>query len=74
MTRTKLVDSINNLVKSIEDVDLLESLYEMLKNHKSSKPGELWNSLTQTQKDEVLQAYEESEVESNLISMEEICR
>ncbi len=72
MTRAKLVDNINNLVNSIEDMDLLESLYEMLKSHKTIKPGELWNSLTQEQKDEVLKAYEESEDEENLIPMEKI--
>lgn len=72
MTHTKLVDSISNLIKSIEDVELLESLYEMLKNHKSSKPGELWNSLTQEQKDQVLKAYDESEDEDSLIPMEKV--
>lgn len=72
MTRAKLVDNISKLIRSIEDVDLSESLYEMLKSHKSSKPGEMWNSLTQTQKDEVVKAYEESEDESSLIPMEKI--
>lgn len=72
MTRTKLIENINNLVKSIESEDLLQSLYEFLKSNKNSKPGALWNSLTQEQKDEVLQAYEESEHEENLIPMEQI--
>lgn len=72
MTRTKLVDNISNLIQSIEDVDLLESLYEMLKSHKSSNPGELWNSLTPEQKEHVLKAYEESENDESLIPMEKI--
>ncbi|MBK9222984.1 MAG: hypothetical protein IPO16_12820 [Saprospiraceae bacterium] len=72
MTRPKLVDNISNLIKSIEDEELLQSLYDMLKRHKSSKPGELWNTLTLEQKDEVLKAYDESDDEESLIPMEEI--
>lgn len=44
----------------------------MLENHKSSKPGELWDTPTQTQKDEILLAQEESEVESTLIPIKKI--
>lgn len=72
MTRAKLLDNLSNLINSIEDEALLQSLYDMLKRHKSSKPGELWNSLTQEQKDEVLKAYDESDDEESLIPMDEI--
>ncbi len=72
MTRTKLIENIYTLVKSIDNEELLQSLYELLKRHKNSKPGELWNSLTEEQKNEVLKAYDESEHEENLIPMEQI--
>ncbi len=72
MTRTKLIENIYTLVKSIDNEELLQSLYELLKRHKNSKPGELWNSLTEEQKNEVLKAFDESEHEENLIPMEQI--
>ncbi|MEP7195966.1 MAG: hypothetical protein ABI851_05560 [Saprospiraceae bacterium] len=72
MTRNTLINNISALVQSIENEDFLQSLYELLKNHKTIKPGELWNSLTQDQKDQVLKAFEDSENEENLIPEEKI--
>jgi hypothetical protein len=72
MTRTKLIENIQSLVKSIESEELLQSLYDFLKRHQNAKPGQLWNSLNEAQKEEVLKAAEESEHVENLIPMDQV--
>jgi len=72
MTRTKLINSISELIQHINDEELLQSLYDMLKRHNSAKSGELWSSISPEQKEKVLKAYEESENDENLIPVENI--
>ena len=43
-----------------------------LKVRETTKPGGLWNSLTEEQKQEVLLAYEESDDENNLVDIEKV--
>lgn len=63
---------IHEIVDRIQNEQLLQTLYDFLKVRESHKPGGLWNSLTEEQKQEVLLAYEESEDETNLVDREEV--
>ncbi|MBK6858988.1 MAG: hypothetical protein IPK91_13210 [Saprospiraceae bacterium] len=72
MTRTKLINSISELIQHINDQELLQLLYYMHIRHSSAKSGELWNSISPEQKEEVLKAYEESKNDENLIPVENI--
>lgn len=63
---------IQKLVDQIEDPQMLETLYDFLKNNQSGQGGELWQSLSETQKQAVLKAFEESENYDNLIPSERV--
>ena len=45
-----------------------------LKTRESSKPGDIWESLSDEQKKEVLVSYEESEDAKNLIALKEVIK
>jgi len=56
------------LIDEVENPDLLLRFFEIMKqNAKPSKKG-LWDTLSSPEKNEVLDAYEESKHEGNLIS------
>lgn len=67
MGTVELKTNIHKIVDSIQNEQLLQTLYDFLKTRENSQTGQLWNSLTEEQKKEVLLAYEESEDENNLI-------
>jgi hypothetical protein len=58
--------NLHKIVGRIEDERLLRAIYSFLKERERSEDGEMWKSLTEEQKKEVLQAFEESENPSNL--------
>jgi len=68
----KIKDEFHHLIDSIDDEQLLKGYYELIQNLNSGENGQLWNSLTEEQKREVLLAYEESFDSANLIPHEEI--
>lgn len=72
MGDVELKSSIHKMVDEIQNQQLLQTLYDFLKVRKTAKPGQLWDSLTEQQKQQVLLAYEESENESNLIDRDEV--
>jgi hypothetical protein len=43
-----------------------------LKSKENGKPGGLWDTLTEQQKQEVLLAYDESEDENNLLDRDQV--
>ena len=69
-----LRSNIHKIVDRIQSEQLLQTLYDFLKVRETNKPGRLWDSLTEEQKQEVLLAYDESEDENNLIDREKIFR
>jgi hypothetical protein len=71
MGTVKLRRSIHKIVDKIDNEELLQTLHDFLKIRTTTKPGRLWDSLTEKQKQEVLLAYEESEDESNLVPKDE---
>ena len=74
MSTVELKASLHQLIDGIQNSNLLESLHDILSERKNSKDGHLWNSLTDSQKKEVLDAYLESEDPDNLTSHSEVLR
>jgi hypothetical protein len=72
MGTVELRSNIHDIVDRIENEQLLLALYDFLKVRETTKPGELWNSLTEEQQNEVLLAYDESEDENNLIERHKV--
>ncbi|HPW62824.1 MAG TPA: hypothetical protein PLJ13_11040 [Cyclobacteriaceae bacterium] len=72
MEAIELKSNIHKIVDGIQNEQLLKTIYDFLKVRETNKPGQLWNSLTPEQKEELLLAYDESEDESNLIDREKV--
>ena len=64
MNSIELKTNIHNIVDLIQSEQLLRTLYDFLKIREKDTSGSLWESLTETQKQEVLLAYEESDDDS----------
>ncbi|MDO6437360.1 hypothetical protein Q4534_08090 [Cyclobacterium sp. 1_MG-2023] len=63
----ELKSNLHKVIDGIEDEKLLHAISFFLETAEKSEEGLLWKQLTEEQKKEVLQAYEESEDMSNLI-------
>ena len=74
MNTTKLKSNIHQIVDRIQSEQLLETIYGFLKTRETTKPGEIWNSLTDEQKKEVLLSFEESEDENNLVDIDDVIK
>lgn len=72
MEAIELKSNIHKIVDGIQNEQLLKTIYDFLKVRETNKPGQLWDSLTAEQKEEVLLAYDESEDERNLIDREKV--
>jgi len=55
----------HELINHVDDPELLLQFYDAI--NRSVQPGSLWQSLSKEQQQGVLDAYDESEEESNLI-------
>jgi hypothetical protein len=71
MGKAELKSSIHKIVDGIQNEQLLQTVYDFLKERESSDSG-VWDTLTEKQKNEVLLAYDESDDEDNLIAREKI--
>lgn len=74
MRTTKLKSSIHQIVDRIQSEQLLETIYDFLKTRENTKPGEIWKSLTDEERSEVLLSFEESEDEQNLVDIDEVIK
>jgi len=72
MNTLELKSSIHKTVEGIQNEELLQTVYDFLKSRQMNKSGEMWNSLTEEQKNEVRITYEESEDENNLKDVDEL--
>lgn len=72
MGTAELKSNLHKMVDRIEDERLLSAIYSFLNERENSEEGRMWNSLTEDQKKEVLQAFDESEDNSNLINDEDV--
>ncbi len=72
METVDLKSNLHQILDKIDNEQLLRSIYEFLKEREDSYAGQIWNSLTEQQKKEVYQSYEESEHDENLKSWEDV--
>lgn len=74
MSTTEIKTNLHKIVDRIEDERLLRVIYDFLVVSEKSNEGQLWKTLTTEQQQEVLQAYEDSENDSNLIDDKDVWR
>lgn len=67
-----LKSNLHKIIDGIEDEQLLHAIFSFLEKREYTKEGLLWKQLTDEQKKELLQAYEDSEDEANLIDDKDI--
>ena len=68
----KIKDEFHHLIDTIEDEQLLKSYYQLIQSINVSSGGKLWSALSETEKQELLLAYDESFDEKNLLSHEQV--
>lgn len=74
MSTTEIKLNLHKIVDRIDDERLLRVIYEFLEVREKSIEGQIWNTLTPDQQKEVLQAYDDSENDSNLIDDKDVWR
>ena len=67
MKQTDIRSSFHKLIDEIDNENLLMKFYDLLNKSSDQKEGELWNQLSEEQKNEILLAESESHYEKNLI-------
>ena len=72
MSITEVRNKFHALIDEVENPLLLEKFLEIMKQSSKNKNSKLWNSLSASEKDEVLKAYEESKNDANLIANEDV--
>jgi len=72
MSAIELRTNLHKIVDRIDDERLLKAIYSFLEVREKSSEGQIWKSLTEEQKKEVLDAYDESENDANLIEDKDI--
>lgn len=63
---------LHKMIDGIQSEKLLRILYDFLKIREGSEPGQLWDSLTEAQKQELFLSYKESEVEDKLVEKNKV--
>jgi hypothetical protein len=74
MTTLEIKNSFHHLIDSIDNDQLLLKFYELMKNRTSTKDGNLWTRLTVEEQQELLDAFEESKDQENLISQDDMMK
>ncbi len=74
MSTVELKSKVIKLVEDIQNEELLETLFEFLSNRKKATAGAMWDDLTADQKQEVLDSFEESEHEDELVEKDKLFR
>lgn len=74
MSTTDIKTNLHKIVDRIDDERLLRVIYDFLEVREKSTEGQIWKTLTPEQQQEVLQAYHDSENDSNLIADKDVWR
>lgn len=67
MTTIELKNNLHKVIDSINNDLLLSKFYLVIMNMKNVSDGDLWNSLSKEQQEELIISDEESEDENNLV-------
>lgn len=70
MKQSEIKSNFHQLIDEIDNERLLMKFYDLLIKLKVQKEGELWNQLSEEQKNEVLLAESDSHYQKNLIDHE----
>lgn len=65
-------EEFHNLIEEIKDEKALKGYFELIKRLNENHTGELWDALSQAEKEELLLAYEESLDSKSLIDHETV--
>lgn len=65
-------EQFHKLIDDIQDEESLKSYDSLIQRFQKRQPGDLWNSLSNDEKQELLIAYEESLDSGNLISHNQV--
>ena len=68
--QSEIKKSLHRLIDEIDNDQLLVKFYDLLSKSKEQNEGELWNQLSDKQKDELLIAESDSHYKKNLIDHE----
>lgn len=72
MNTIELKQNFHHLIDSIDNENLLINFYDLIKKKSSAKEGQLWDQLTDTERDELLLSLEESKNPENLVPHEQM--
>ena len=72
MTTQAIKREFHELIDKIDNQLLLERFYKALSYSHSNSKFELWDSLNDTQRQEIIDAFEESNDDKNLVNFEDI--
>lgn len=72
MGTIELKSDLRRILDKIEDEQLLRAIYDFLKQSENAEVGQIWKTLTDEQKKEVYESYEESKDDRNLTSWENV--
>ena len=72
MGTIQLKSDLQKINEQIDNEQLLQTVYDFLKQREDSKEGEFWKSLTEDQKREIYLSYEESEDDKGLIAWDKL--
>jgi hypothetical protein len=65
-------EDFHHLIETIDDEQLLKGYYQLIQQLNNNQTGNLWKNLSETEKQELLLAYDESFEEKNLLSHEQM--
>ena len=74
MNAIELKKNFHLLIESIDNDNLLNIFYDILKRRSNAQEGDLWNRLSKEEREELLLAFEESDKPENLISQEKMTK
>ncbi|WP_340152954.1 hypothetical protein [uncultured Marivirga sp.] len=72
MGTIELKSNLHKIVESIDNEQLLQPIYDFLKQSENSKEVQFWKTLTENQKKEIYLSYEESQDSKKLINWEKV--
>ena len=72
MGTIQLKSDLQKIIEQIDNEQLLQTVYDFLKQREDSKEGEFWKSLTEDQKREIYLSFEESEDDKGLIAWDKL--
>lgn len=72
MSITEVRNQFHTLIDEVDNPLLLEKFFDILKQTLQGENAKMWNTLSKSEKNEVLKAYEESKDENNLVAHEDV--